>query len=127
MKLGKVCIFENFTYEFIFCYCRLKSFFDFVVVDIVGIIVPDMDIVLDQESDIGVSSEEPEEFSDYSFPVDFFGCEEWESIGKVEAELSAKKTIRHISASEIFVIYTIFYEIFSEVEVLLFWMNWHVN
>ena len=84
-----------------------------------------MDVVLDEESDIAVTTEEPEELSNHSFPVDFFGCEERETVSKVESELTSKKTIRHISTSEIFVVDTVIYEILTEVEILLFWMDRH--
>jgi hypothetical protein len=84
-----------------------------------------VDIVLDEESDIRVSAKEPEEFGDNSLPVDFFCREEWKSISKIEAKLTSKKTIRHISASEILVIYTFFDKVSSEVEVLLFWVYRH--
>ena len=42
-----------------------------------------MDVVLDEESDIAVTTEEPEELGNHSFPVDFFGGEEWETIREV--------------------------------------------
>jgi len=84
-----------------------------------------MDIILDEESDIAVPAEEPQELSDHSLPVDFFGCEEWKTLIKVESELTSEKTIRHISASEIFVVDTVLDEVSPEVEVLLFWMDRH--
>lgn len=84
-----------------------------------------MDTILDEESDIGVTSEKPEKFGDDSFPVDLLRREKRESIREVESELSSEKAIRHISTSEIFVIDTIFYQVSPEVEVLLFWVNWH--
>lgn len=84
-----------------------------------------MDIVFYEKSDIWVASEEPQKLRDHSFPVDFFRREQRKSIFKLKAKLSPKKTIRHISTSEIFVIDTVFYEVFSEAEVLLFWMKSH--
>ncbi len=84
-----------------------------------------MDVILDKESDIRVTTEEPEELSNHSFPVDFFGCEERETVSKVESELTSKKTIRHISTSEILVIDTVRDEVLPEVEILLFWMDRH--
>lgn len=84
-----------------------------------------MDIILDEKSDIAVSSEKPEKLSDDSLPVDFLRREERKSLFEIEAKLSTEKTIRHISTSEIFIIDTIFDEISTEVEVLLFWMERH--
>ncbi len=84
-----------------------------------------MDVILDEESDIRVTTEEPEELGNHSFPVDFFGGEEWETIREVESELTSKKTICHIATSEILVIDTARDEVLPEVEVLLFWMNRH--
>lgn len=84
-----------------------------------------MDIVLDEESDIRIPTEKPEELGHNSFPVDFFGREEWETILEIESELSPKETIGHIPTSEIFVIDTMIYELKSEIEVLLFWMERH--
>jgi hypothetical protein len=82
-----------------------------------------MDVILDEESDIGVPAEKPEELSDDSLPVDFFGREEWKTLSKVKPELTSKKTIRHISTSEILVVDTVLDEVSPEVEVLLFWMD----
>ena len=84
-----------------------------------------MDIILDEESDIGVSTEEPEELGNHSLPVDFFGREERKTISKIESELTSKKTIRHISASEVFVVDTVLDEVLTEVEILLFWVYRH--
>jgi hypothetical protein len=84
-----------------------------------------MDVVLHEESDIGVTTEEPEELSDDPFPVDFFGGEEWESIREVESELSSKKTMSDVSASEILVVDTMLYELHTEIEILLFWVFRH--
>lgn len=39
-----------------------------------------MDIIFDQEADIGLSSKEPDEFSYDSFPVNFFRREEWKTL-----------------------------------------------
>lgn len=103
----------------------LLLFLELIVIDIVGIIIPDMDIIFDEESDIAVSAKEPEELGDDSFPVDFFRREEWESIREIESELSTEKAIGHISASEIFIIDTAVDKFTTEVEVLLFWVYWH--
>jgi hypothetical protein len=84
-----------------------------------------MDVILDQEPDIGVTTQEPQELCDDPLPVDFFGREEWESISKVESELSSEKTMRHVSASEILVIDTVIHEIHTEFEILLFWVYRH--
>jgi hypothetical protein len=81
-----------------------------------------MDVILDKKSDIGISSEEPQELCDDTFPVDFFRREERKSILKIKTKLTSKKTICHISTSKIFVIGTILDEISPEIEVLLFWM-----
>jgi hypothetical protein len=98
---------------------------ELIIIDVVWIIIPDMDVVLDEESDIRVTSEEPQELSDDSFPVDFFRREEWKSICEIKAKLTSEKTIRHISTSEIFIIDTVFDKVSPEVEVLLFWMDRH--
>jgi hypothetical protein len=84
-----------------------------------------MDIIFDKESNIAISTEKPEKLSDDSLPVDFFRREKWESIFKVKAKLTTKKAIRHISTSEIFVIDTVFDELSTEIEILLFWVNNH--
>lgn len=84
-----------------------------------------MNIILNEESDIGVTSQEPEKLRDHSFPVDLLGRKEWEAISEVETKLSSEKTIRHITTSEIFVIDTVFGKVSTKVEVLLFWVDWH--
>ena len=84
-----------------------------------------MDIILDEESDIGVSAEKPEKLCDDSLPVDLFGRKEWESVCEIESELSSEETIGDIPTSEIFIIDTVFDEILSEIEILLFWMERH--
>jgi hypothetical protein len=84
-----------------------------------------MDVIFDEESDIRVSSEKPEKLSDDSLPVDFLGREKRESIREVKSKLSSEKAIRDISTSEIFVIDTIFDEIATKIEVLLFWVKRH--
>ena len=125
MFFGKAIIFEDLLDEFFFCHHWLGSFLHLSAIDIVRIVIPDMDIVLDEEPDIGVTTEEPEEFSDDPLPVDFFGSEQWESIGEVKPELSSKKTMCHVSAPEILVIDTVIHEIHTEVEILLFWVYRH--
>ena len=84
-----------------------------------------MDTILDEKSYIGVSVEEPEKLSDDSLPVDALRGEKWESLIKLKTKLPTEEAIRDISTSEIFVIDTIFDEISTEVEVLLFWMERH--
>lgn len=56
----------------------------------VGPFVPDGDIVLVEVGDVGVASEEPEEFVDDGAGVDFFGGDEGEAVGEVVADLAAK-------------------------------------
>ncbi len=82
-----------------------------------------MDIILDEETDIAVSTQKPEKFCHDSLPVDTLGREEWKSVSEVESELSPEETIGDISTSEIFIVDTIFDEFSTEVEVLLFWMD----
>ena len=84
-----------------------------------------MDVIFYEKSDIGVSSEKPEKLRDDSFPVDFFGREQWESISEIKPELATEEAIGDISTSEVFVIDTILDEILTEIEVLLFWMERH--
>lgn len=84
-----------------------------------------MDVICYEKSDIGVSSEKPEKFRDDSFPVDFFGREQWESICEVELELPTEEAIGDVSTSEVFIIDTILDELLTEIEVLLFWMERH--
>jgi hypothetical protein len=81
--------------------------------------------VLDEKSDIAVSAEKPEKLCHDSLPVDTLGREKWKSLLEFEAKLPAEETICHISTTEIFIIDTIFYEISTKVEVLLFWMDRH--
>jgi hypothetical protein len=96
-----------------------------IVIDIVGIVIPDMHSILDEKSDIRVSSEKPEKLSHDSLPVDTLGREKWKSILEFEAKLSSEEAIGHIPTSEIFIIDTVFYEISPEIEILLFWMDRH--
>ena len=84
-----------------------------------------MDVIFYEKSDIAISSEKPEKLRDDSFPVDFFGREQWESICEVESELPTEEAIGDVSTSEVFVIDTILDEILTEIEVLLFWMERH--
>jgi hypothetical protein len=125
VHLCKLLIFEDFRDKFFFCHRRLSSLFYFIVIDIVRVIIPDMDIIFNEESDIGVSTEKPEKLGDDSFPVDFFRRKEWESFVEIETKLTSEKTIRDITTSEIFIIDSVFDELFSEVEILLFWVDRH--
>ena len=84
-----------------------------------------MHVILDEKSDIRISSEKPEKFGYDSFPVYFFCREERESIRKIESKLSSKKTIRHIATSEVFIIDSVLDQFTTEIEVLLFWMIRH--
>ena len=84
-----------------------------------------MDTILDEKSYIGVSAEEPEKLSDDSLPVDTLGSKEWKTLIKLKPKLPTEEAIRDISTSEIFIIDTIFDEISTEIEVLLFWMERH--
>ena len=86
MEFSELSIFEDFHDEFFFRHRRLSSLFDFIIIDIVGIVIPDMDIIFDEESDIAVSAKKPEKLRDDSFPVDFLGREEWESVFEIEAK-----------------------------------------
>jgi hypothetical protein len=81
-----------------------------------------MHIIFDKKPNIRVTSQKPEELCYYPLPVDLLGRKERESVLKIEPKLSTKKTIRYISASEIFVIDTTFYKLFPQVEILIFWM-----
>ena len=133
MEFSKLCIFEDFLNK---CFFRKRlqnpliplfqgeAFFllslELIVVDIVRVIIPDMDIILDEESNIRIPSQKPEKLSDDSFPVYTFGREEGKSISKIKSELSSEETIRDVSTSEVFVIDTIFNQISTEFEVLDF-------
>lgn len=125
MSLCKFRIFEDLLDEFLFRHRRFYSFFDFIIIDVVGIVIPDMDIILYEKSDIGVSAKEPEKLSDDSLPVDTLRSEQWESICEVESKLPTEEAISHISTSEIFIIDSFLYELTTEIEVLLFWVDRH--
>ena len=60
----------------------------------VGPLVPDRDLVVLEPANVGVSSQEPQQFVDHGPDVDFFGGEKWESLGQVEPHLSTKQTTR---------------------------------
>ena len=57
---------------------------------VVGPFVPDGDAVLVEVVEIGFAADEPEQFVDDAASVDFFGGEEWEAAGEVEADLMAE-------------------------------------
>lgn len=39
-----------------------------------------MDVIFHQKANVGLSSEEPDEFSHNTLPVNFFGREEWKTF-----------------------------------------------
>lgn len=56
----------------------------------VGPVVPDFDVIVFKVFYIGIAADEPEEFVDDRFEVDFFGGEEGEGLGEVVAGLGAE-------------------------------------
>jgi len=84
-----------------------------------------MDVIFYEKTYVRVSTEEPDQLRNDSLPVDFLRRQQWKPILKVEAKLSPKKTVRYIATSEIFIIDSIFDQIESEIEILLFWMLSH--
>lgn len=84
----------------------------------VGPFVPDGDIVLVEVVDVGVASEEPEEFVDDGAGVDFFGGDEGEAVGEVETELTPEDGVR-AGAGAVVAWGGVGEDIAEEVEVLL--------
>lgn len=82
-----------------------------------------MDVILYEKSYIRIPSKEPEELGHDSFPVDFFGREQGESIREFESKLSTEETIGYIAGTEIFIIDTMFDKITTEIEILMFRMS----
>jgi hypothetical protein len=125
MSLREVSIFEDLGDEFLLRHRRHFSFFYLIIVDIVGIVIPDVDVIFYEEANIRVSAKKPEKFCNDSFPVDFLGREKWESLTELEAKLPSEKTLRDITTSEVFVIDAILEEVSTEIKILLFWMDRH--
>lgn len=114
-----------FCDEFFFREWRKLSFFHPFIIDIVGIVIPDMHIVLDEKTYIRLTCEEPYEFRQDSFPVDPFRGKQWESTCKIIATLRSKKAIIDIPRSMIDSAFTCLENPLCEIKVLIFWMLIH--
>ena len=61
---------------------------------LVGPFVPDMDVVVKQVLDVRIALEEPQQFVDDSFQVEFLGGEQGESLLQVIARLRTEDAQR---------------------------------
>ena len=61
---------------------------------LIGPFVPDVDIVVEQILDVRVSLEEPQQFVDDSFQVEFLGGEQGESLLQIVARLCTEDAQR---------------------------------
>ena len=59
----------------------------------VGPLIPDGDAVVLEILHVGIAGDEPQEFVDDGFQVDFLGGEEGEALGQVETHLIAENTL----------------------------------
>jgi hypothetical protein len=59
----------------------------------IGPFIPDVDIVLDQITDVGVTLDEPKQFMDDGFQMNPFGGQKRKALGKVKAHLVAEKRV----------------------------------
>jgi len=69
--------------------------------------VPDLHTVIPEVLDIGITFQEPEQFMDDTFGMQFFRGKQRETIGKVEPHLVAE-TAHRASAGAVFLARTIF-------------------
>jgi hypothetical protein len=125
MLFCKIFIFENFLYEFFFGYHWKFSFFCLPIVDIIWIIIPDMNIVLNKKTNIGLSSKEPDKFCYYSLPVYFFCGEKWKPFRKIISTLSPKETIWYIAIGTIYIFDSFIKNTTCEIKILFFTMIRH--
>ena len=83
----------------------------------VGPFVPDADAVVLKILDVSVTIEEPEEFVDDRFEMDFFCRHERKTVGKVEAHLVAEYGTCAGTGAVVF-IHSVFENVVQKIEIL---------
>ena len=67
----------------------------------VRVVVPNMDVVFDKISDIGIAGCEPVKFLNYAIPVDFLGREKGEIFRQIKSYLPPKDAISFFAVSDV--------------------------
>ena len=93
MFLRKRLVTCNLRYEFLFLHCWQQTFGDFLAINLVWVVVPNMHIIIDEIFDIRISLDEPEKLMQNSFPIHFLCREKRQAVREVESYLTPKKTI----------------------------------
>lgn len=125
MYASKLVIIRDLIDELLFGEEWELSFLRLSSIDIERVIIPYVDVMIDEKADIRVTAQEPEELRHDSFPVDLLGREKWESISEVKSELTAKEAIIDISRTIINTSDPLLDKFSTKIEVLLFWMMRH--
>lgn len=129
--------------------CELGAFFDFRdkfilreipnltfhhcrLIVLVWPLVPDVHVVIDEIFDIGVSTNEPEEFMDYCTQEYLLGRKKWKSLSEIISRLSPKKRsdkrwcftlffvlLQNFWSQEYFFLISLFKYLFHKIEVLI--------
>src|SRR3989344_453632 len=108
--------------EFLFRHTRPLPASRVFLVDAIRIVVPNVDVVVDEVFDICLSRHEPIQLMQNTLPVNFFGCEQWKSLREIESYLTAEKAIVRFTMSGIDLSVSRVEEFPHQVEVLIFGM-----
>src|SRR3989344_928892 len=122
MLLRKSGIFCDLFYEGLFGEFGRSPFCHFFVVNLVRIVVPNMDIVVDQVLYVGLAGKEPVEFVKHALPVDLFCGKQRQSLRKIEADLPTEHAVGLYAGSRVHLLLSVFEPVASEIEVLVFRM-----
>lgn len=82
--------------------------------------VPDADVVFDEVGDVRRAGKEPDQFVDDAAEKGFFGGEEREAAGEVEADLAAEDAFEFDAGGVAYLPGAVFQGVAEEVEVLMF-------
>jgi hypothetical protein len=88
--------------------------------------IPDLDVILYEWTDIGLTRDKPEKFMDDSSHEDLLGSKKWKRTREIKSHLMTKNRTSS-DTSTIAPIYTSIENFLKEIEILLFSMHKEIN
>src|SRR3989338_35764 len=112
-----------FRYKFFFSHFRPPAPFCVFYICAVGVVIPDVHIVIHEVLDVVLTAHEPIKLLQDTVPVHALCGQQWKTLGKVKSDLPAESADRGLALSDIDLPVSCVKEFPHQIKILLFGMS----
>ena len=120
VHFSEVGVFPDAVNEIFFCHILRFPSFNELPINFIGVVVPDVDTIINEIFNVGSSGIEPVKFVEHAFPIHFFRRKERETVFHVKTDLPTEDAVSGDARALINLLYAFVQDFLEKVQILIF-------